>query len=75
MSLVDVEYKIRTEVTKLMEQKEERMKVFNDAREAEKKLCESTGTSLVEVHYDHMPTDANVRQIEKHISQLKVLRI
>ena len=72
LSLVDVDYKIRTEVTKLKEMKEERMKVFNDVRAAEKILCDSTGIPPCEITYDRMPTNAHVRQIEKHISHLRV---
>ena len=72
LSLVDVEYKIRSEVTKLREKKAERMKVYEDARMAEKVYCDSTGSLPCEVVFDRLPTDANLRQIEKHTNALKV---
>ena len=72
MSLVDVEYKIRSEVTKLRKVKDERMKVYEDARMAEKVYCDSTGSLPCEVSFDRLPTDANLRQIEKHTNALKV---
>ena len=72
MTLVDVEYKIRNEVLNLREKKSQRMKVYNDIREAEKILCESTGSLPLNLMIERMPTDGHVKQIEKYIIQLKV---
>ena len=73
MTLVDVEFKLRNEVIKLREKKSQRMQVYNDIREAEKILCESTGSLPLNLIIDRMPTDGHVKQIEKYIVQLKVL--
>ena len=73
MTLVDVEYKIRNEVINLREKKSQRMQVYNDIREAEKVLCESTGSLPLNLMFDRMPTGGHVKQIEKYIVQLKVL--
>ena len=72
LGLVDVEHKIRTEVVALREKKAVRMKVYDEARAAEKVYCESTGSLPCEVVYERMPTDANLKEIEKHTSSLKV---
>ena len=72
LGLVDVEHKIRTEVVALREKKAVRMKVYDEARAAEKVYCESTGSLPCEVVYERMPTDANLKEIEKHTLSLKV---
>ena len=72
MGLADVENKIRTEVKRLREMKAERMKVFNDAREMEATLCESTGIAPCDIVVDRLPTDTQLRQVEKHIIHLRV---
>ena len=72
LGLVDVEHKIRTEVLNLREKKAVRMKVYEDARMAEKVYCDSTGSLPIEVVFDRMPTDANLKQIERHTQSLKV---
>ena len=72
LGLVDVEFKIRTEVTKLREKKAERMKVWNDLRKAESELCEATGSCPCNIVLDRLPSDAQVRQVEKSIVHLKV---
>eukprot|EP00093_Oithona_nana_P011286 11286.XXX_371448_373447_1 [CDS] Oithona nana genome sequencing. len=74
LGLVDVEHKIRTEVLNLREKKAVRMKVYEDARMAEKVYCDSTGSLPIEVVFDRMPTDANLKQIERHTQSLKELR-
>lgn len=74
LGLVDVEHKIRTEVHNLREKKAVRMKVYEDARTAEKIYCDSTGSLPCEVVFDRMPTDANLKQIERHTQSLKELR-
>ena len=74
LGLVDVEHKIRTEVHNLREKKAVRMKVYEDARTAEKIYCDSTGSLPCEVVFDRMPTDANLKQIERHTQSLKVMK-
>ena len=72
MSLVDVEYKIRCEVGMLKERKAKRMEVYDDIRKAELSLCEATGSLPLNLVIDRMPTDGQVKQIEKYIIKLKV---
>ena len=72
MSLVDVEYKIRCEVVMLTERKAKRMEVYDDIRKAEQSLCEATGSLPLNLVIDRMPTDGQVKQIEKYIIKLKV---
>ena len=72
MSLVDVEYKIRCEVVTLTERKAKRMEVYDDIRKAEQSLCEATGSLPLNLVIDRMPTDGQVKQIEKYIIKLKV---
>jgi len=74
LSLVDVEFKIRTEVFKLREKKAERMKVFNDERAIEKALCEATGSPPCDIVLERLPSDSHLRQIAKHINHLRQLR-
>lgn len=75
LGLVDVDLKIRTEVKKLSKERAERMKVWNHLRKAESELCEATGSYPCNIVYDRLPADAQVRQVEKSIVNLKVYRI
>merc|ERR1712029_409454 len=75
LSLIDVERKLRDEVAHLHRVKEERMKAYNEAREAEAIECESTGSSPCYIVIDRMPTDEQVRQIKKNTTYLRELRI
>ena len=72
LPLVDVGAKIKAEVAELQERKEKRMEVYNDVRKAEKTLCDATGSVPLNVMFERMPTDVHVKQIEKHVVQLKV---
>ena len=72
MTLVDVSAKIKLELNLLRERKAKRMEVYNDVRKTEKTLCDATGSVPLNVMFDRMPTDVHVKQIEKHVVQLKV---
>ena len=72
LSLIDVEKKIRDEISQLKVEKEERMKSYNEAKIAEEAVCELTGSNPLYIAIDKMPTDGQVRQIQDHISQLEV---
>jgi len=74
LSLIDVEKKIRDEISQLKVEKEERMKSYNEAKIAEEAVCELTGSNPLYIAIDKMPTDGQVRQIQDHISQLEELR-
>ena len=72
MSLIDVEKKIRDDVSQLKKEKEERMKDYEEAREAEEAACEVTGSNPSYIVINRMPTDEQVRQIKDHIKHLQV---
>ena len=72
LSLIDVEKKIRDEISQLKVEKEERMKSYNEAKIAEEAVCELTGSNPLYIAIDKMPTDDQVRQIQDHIRQLEV---
>ena len=75
LSLIDVEKKIRDDVSQLKKEKEERMKDYEEAREAEEAACEVTGSNPSYIVINRMPTDEQVRQIKEHIKHLKVIKI
>ena len=72
LSLIDVEKKIRDEISQLKVEKEERMKSYKEAKIAEEAACELTASNPLFITIDKMPTDSQVRQIQDHISQLNV---
>ena len=72
LSLIDVERKLRDEVAHLQNEKDERMKAYDEARAAEKIECESTGSVPCYIVINRMPTDEQVRQIKKNVSHLRV---
>ena len=72
LPLVEVGAKIKLEVMTLQERKEKRMEVYDSVRKTENTLCDSTGSIPLDVKFDRMPTDVHVKQIEKHVVQLKV---
>jgi len=74
LSLIDVEKKIRDDVSQLKKEKEERMKDYEEAREAEEAACEATGSNPSYIVINRMPTDEQVRQIKDHTKHLKELR-
>ena len=75
LSLIDVEKKIRDDVSQLKKEKEDRMKDYEEAREAEEAACEVTGSNPSYIVINRMPTDEQVRQIKDHIKHLKVIKI
>ena len=75
LSLIDVEKKIRDDVSQLKKEKEERMKDYEEAREAEEAACEVTGSNPSYIVINRMPTDEQVRQIKDHTKHLKVIKI
>ena len=75
LSLIDVEKKIRDDVSRLKKEKEERMKDYEEAREAEEAACEVTGSNPSYIVINRMPTDEQVRQIKDHTKHLKVIKI
>ena len=72
LSLIDVEKKIRDEVTELQNEKQKRMKAYEEAREAEEAACEVTGSNPCYIVIDGMPTDDQVCQIKNHVIDLHV---
>jgi hypothetical protein len=72
LTLIEIDKKLRTQVGDLKEKKAERMKVYNDAKNAEADLCEATGMNTCPIELDRMPTEAQVHDVHKHISHLKV---
>ena len=56
----------------LQNEKDERMKAYDEARAAEKIECESTGSVPCYIVINRMPTDEQVRQIKKNVSHLRV---
>jgi len=74
LSLIDVEKKIRDDVSQLKKEKEDRMKDYEEAREAEEAACEVTGSNPSYIVINRMPTDEQVRQIKDHIKHLQQLR-
>jgi len=74
LSLIDVEKKIRDEVTELQNEKQKRMKAYEEAREAEEAACEVTGSNPCYILIDGMPTDDQVYQIKNHVIDLHELR-
>ena len=65
MSLVDVEYKLRTEVKELRKKKEERVEAFDNVRKMEKKLCDSTGSTPRPISINGIATDLQMETIKK----------
>ena len=75
LSLIDVEKKIRDDVSQLKKEKEDRMKDYEESREAEEAACEVTGSNPSYIVINRMPTDEQVRQIKDHIKHLQVLQL
>jgi len=74
LSLIDVEKKIRDEIGQLKQEKEERMKFYEDAKRSEAEACELTGSNPCYIAINLMPTDEQVRQVEQHVRELHELR-
>ena len=72
LSLIDLEKKLRDEVTQLQNEKDNRMKAYDDARAEENIECESTGSAPCDIVIKLMPTDEQVNEIKKYTTYLRV---